>query len=171
MLATTRATAIGAFDSRAQAEQAVNELLCADFRPEQIGFITRDNEGVLTDANEMEARAEGGAAAGAVTGGVGGGVLGAAAALSIPGVGPILAAGLLAGVLGGTAAGAWGGGLIGALVGLALPEEEARYYEEELQAGRALVMVQAGGRYTEAMDILSRCGGTYMDPFTTTPRV
>jgi hypothetical protein len=167
MLATTRSTAIGSFESRARAERAVEELLRAGFTWEQVGYLTRNNEGVLTDATQAEVRAEGGAAAGAVTGGVLGAVVGGVAALSIPGVGPILAAGLLAGVLGGGAVGAWGGGLIGALVGLALPEEEARYYEEELQAGRTLVVVQAGDRYAEAMDVLSRCGGTYLDPFTT----
>jgi hypothetical protein len=171
MLATTRTTAMAAFDSRAQAERAIEDLQRAGFGPDQIGFITRRNEGVLTDATDTEVRAESGAAAGAVTGGILGALVGGAVALSLPGVGPILAAGLLAGVLGASAAGAWGGGLLGALIGLTLPEEEARYYEEELQAGRALVMVQAGDRYTEAMDILARNGGTYLDPFTTTPHV
>jgi hypothetical protein len=166
MLATTQSTAIAAFDSLAMAERAVEELGRAGFTWNQIGFITRYNEGVLTDADGTESRAETGAAAGAVTGGVLGAVVGGVAALSLPGIGPILAAGLLAGVLGGSAAGAWGGGLLGALIGLALPEEEARYYEEELQAGRTLVLVEAEDRYPEAMDILSRHGGTYVDPFT-----
>jgi hypothetical protein len=166
MLATTHTTAIAAFDSRAPAERAIAELICAGFTWSQLGFITRSNEEVLTDANDTETRAEGGAAAGAVTGGVLGAVVGGVAALALPGIGPILAAGLLAGVLGGGAVGAWGGGLIGALVGLALPQEEAQYYEEELRAGRTLVLVQAGERYPEAMDILSRCGGSYVEPFT-----
>jgi hypothetical protein len=166
MLATNPTTAIAAFDSRAQAERALAALRGAGFTWAQIGFITRRNENVLTDANDNEVRAESGAAAGAVTGGVLGAVVGGVAALSIPGIGPILAAGVLAGVLGGGAAGAWGGGLLGALIGLALPEEEAHYYAEELEAGRTLVLVQAGDRYAEAMDLLTRCGGTYVDPFT-----
>ena len=164
MLTSTRSLAIGVFPDRAQAERAVEELHRAGFRSEEIGFVTRDGTHLVTDATSTEVRAESGAAAGAVTGGILGALLGGVAALSIPGLGPVLAAGLLAGVLGGSAAGAWGGGLLGALIGLALPEEEARYYQEEVQAGRALVMVQAGDRYVETVDILSRCGGTYLEP-------
>jgi hypothetical protein len=167
MLTSTRSTAIGVFPDRARAEQAVDELRRAGFRMDQVGFVARNGTGLITDATETEVRAESGAAAGAVTGGLLGALLGGVAALSIPGIGPVLAAGLLAGVLSGTAAGAWGGGLLGALVGLALPEEEARHYQEEVRAGRTLVTVEAGDRYVEAVDILSRCGGTYLEPSTT----
>jgi hypothetical protein len=167
MVTATRSTAIGVFESRAGAECALQELRRAGFGPEQIGFVTRDVP--VEDAGQAELRAEGGAAAGAVTGGVVGALLGAVAALSIPAVGLVIAAGLLAGILGGGAAGAWGGGMIGALVGLALPKEEAGYYEEELREGRTLVIVQAGDRYREATDILTSCGGTYLDPYLATP--
>src|SRR5689334_3605311 len=166
MVTSTRSTAVCVFQNPAQARQAVDELRRAGFRPDQIGFVSRDGTGPVTDATEPEVRAESGAAAGAVTGGLLGALLGGVAALSVPGLGPVLAAGLLAGVLGGTAAGAWGGGLLGALIGLALPEEEARHYAEEVQAGRTLVIVQAGDRYVEAVDLLSRCGGTYLEPST-----
>ena len=58
------------------------------------------------------------------------------------------------------AAGAAAGGLLGALIGLAIPEEDARYYQTEVETGRTLVTVQAGGRYAEAVDIL-RSNGAY----------
>jgi hypothetical protein len=74
----------------------------------------------------------------------------------IPGVGPIVATGLLAGVLGGAAAGATAGGALGALIGLGIPEDEARSHEEEFLAGRTLVVVQALGRGTEALAILEQ---------------
>jgi hypothetical protein len=167
MQTSTRTTAIGVFPDWAHVEQAVDELRRAGFRTDQVGFVTRNGTGLITDATDPEVRAETGAAAGAVTGGLLGALLGGVAAVSIPGIGPVLAAGLLAGVLSGTAAGAWGGGLLGALVGLALPEEEARHYQEEVRAGRTLVTVQAGDRYVEAVDILCRCGGTYLEPSTT----
>jgi hypothetical protein len=167
MVTATKSTAIAVFDSGAAAERALQELRQAGFGPEQVGFVTRDAQ--VAAPNQAELRAEDGAAAGALTGVVVGALLGAVAALSIPAVGPVIAAGILAGILGGGAAGAWGGGMIGALVGLALPEEEARYYEEELREGRTLVVVQAGDRYAEAMEILSRCGGTYMHPHLATP--
>jgi FAD/FMN-containing dehydrogenase len=41
---------------------------------------------------------------------------------------------------------------------MGVPEEEARYYDSEFQAGRTIVTVQAGGRYQEALDILRRQG-------------
>jgi len=95
---------------------------------------------------------------GVVSGGVVGGILGAAAALLIPGFGPAIAGGILTAVLGGAAIGAVAGGLIGALTNMGVPEEEARFYQDELQAGRTLVTVQAGNRYDEALEILRQNG-------------
>ena len=39
---------------------------------------------------------------------------------------------------------------------MGVPEEEARYYDEEFQAGRTLVTVKANARYQEAAAILRR---------------
>ena len=49
--------------------------------------------------------------------------------------------------------------LVGALVGLGIPEEEARYYEAGLKAGKVLLTVSAGQRTTEAQAILTQHGG------------
>ena len=104
-----------------------------------------------------------------VTGALGGGVLGgitgylvAIGALTIPGIGPVLAAGALAealGVVAGTAAvgagiGAAAGGLVGVLVGMGIPEDEARHFERGLGSEQALVTVKAGDRVMEAHAIL-----------------
>jgi hypothetical protein len=78
--------------------------------------------------------------------------------LVIPGVGPLLAMGVLASVLGFGAAGVATGGILGAMVGLGVSEGEARVYEKEFNAGRAIVTVQAGQRAQEACDILVRHG-------------
>ncbi len=51
------------------------------------------------------------------------------------------------------------------LVGAQIPDSEVRYYEEALEESRTLVMVRAGERYPEAIDILHRCGGKYMAAF------
>jgi uncharacterized membrane protein len=85
-------------------------------------------------------------------------LLGAAAALTVPGFGPLVAAGILASALGGAVIGAATGGLVGALVQLGLPEEEARFYEEQLRAGHPVVTVKANGRFYEAHAILRRFG-------------
>ncbi len=47
---------------------------------------------------------------------------------------------------------------MGALVGLGIPEEDARFYEEEVRGGRFLVTVDAGSREAEAWGILQRKG-------------
>lgn len=49
--------------------------------------------------------------------------------------------------------------IAGALIGLGIPEEEAKYYEGEVKAGRTLVTVKADGRYDEACALLRRFGG------------
>ncbi len=81
----------------------------------------------------------------------------AVAAGLVPGVGPVLAGGMLAGALGGAAVGAGAGGLLAALVALGLPEEQARHYAGQVQAGRTLVTVQGPGRVAEALAIYRRC--------------
>lgn len=159
MTMTERSTLVGVFTDRTQAERAIADLQRAGFRNDQIGFIAPDTgrtSTVTTDTGTTDAAA--GAVTGAVGGGVLGGIIGAAAALLVPGIGPVLAGGVLAATLGGAAIGAAAGGILGALTGLGLPEEEARYYEGEFRSGRILVTVQPQGRYQEAADILRRNG-------------
>ena len=62
-------------------------------------------------------------------------------ALAIPGIGPVLGAGVLGSLLTGAAVGAAAGGLMGGLVGLGIPEEAARAYESHIKAGRVLLTV------------------------------
>ena len=162
MATTQRPTVVGVFDNRADAEKAVEELHRAGFRDDQIGFAARGGE-TAEGTTEWQTAGPGeageGAAKGAVSGGIIGAILGALATGLIPGIGPVIAGGLLAGIIGGAAAGAAGGGLLGALVGsMGVPEEEARYYDEEFRAGRTLVTVKADGRYDEARSLLRRHG-------------
>lgn len=151
-----RETVVGVFHDHADAERAIQDLRAAGFRDDQIGLLTpHGTPGVeVSPAPQFETRAGAGAVAGAVVGGV----LGAAVALLIPGIGPVVAGGILATALGGGAVGALAGGIIGALVGMGIPEEEARYYEGEFKLGRTLVTVRADGRYDEARGILRRDG-------------
>lgn len=157
---TQRSTVVGVFSDRNQAERAIEELHRAGFRDDQIGFLMRGNNdasgGQVT--HDDASKAGQGAASGAITGGVLGGLIAAAASLLIPGFGPVIAGGLLASVLGGAAVGAAAGGVLGALVGIGVPEEEARFYESEVQSGRMIVTVKADRRYQEALDILRRNG-------------
>jgi hypothetical protein len=156
----TRATdtaVIGVFADHGQAQRAYEELLRAGFRDEQIGYLGR-NGPPEPDGESVAAHAAEGVAAGAVGGGVVGIAWGLAVAANlIPGIGPVIAGGTIATLLAGSAAaGAAVGGAAGLLIGLGVPAEHAGYYEQQLQAGRSLITVQAGERNGEALAILRR---------------
>jgi hypothetical protein len=51
--------------------------------------------------------------------------------------------------------------LVGALVGWGIPEEDAKYYEGEVKAGRYLVTVDPRDRTDDARTVFTRHGGTY----------
>ena len=95
---------------------------------------------------------------GLITGGVIGGVLGAAAALLLPGIGPIVAGGVLAEVFGALAIGSVAGGFLGAFTNMGVPEEQARHYEQEIKAGRTILAVHTADRQQEIIDILLQNG-------------
>jgi len=157
----SRDTAVGVFDDRDDAQDAINALRDAGFDPSQISVLARDRGTATTLAEDTGTEAGTGAATGALAGGLLGGVAGwlvGIGALAIPGVGPIIAAGPLAAALGGAAIGAAGGGIIGALTGAGVPEDEARFYDEEFKRGGIVVSVTAPGRYGEAMSTLREYG-------------
>jgi hypothetical protein len=167
---TTRSTVAGVFVDRGDAERAIEALRDAGFTREQIGIVMRDR----TAQGDLVEKTGSHAADGAAAGIVGGGLLGALAgflvatgALAIPGIGPVVAGGVLAstfGVVGGTAVagagiGAATGGILGALIGMGIPEHEARHFEEGVRSGGTLVSVTAPGRAAEAIAIMERFGG------------
>lgn len=138
---------IATFVDKERAERYVAALKRAGFKDDEVGMVS---------PHEEHEAVEEGAVAGAITGSAVGAFAGAAATGLIPGIGPVIATGALTALLGGAAAGATTGGLIGALIGLDVPEDEAHQHEQEMLAGRTLVVVQALGRGGEAMGILNR---------------
>lgn len=148
---------VGVFVDRENAAAAIRDLRQEGFRHDQIGVAVRGRE-TISDAETVEEAAADGATTGAIFGGVVGAVLGALVVGVIPGIGPVAAAGILTGVLGGAATGVVAGGLLGSLIGMGIPEDEARFYYEELLAGRVLVTVKAEGRTAEASATLARHG-------------
>jgi len=147
-------TVVALMESPQQAENFVRDLTstCGCDRSD-IGLMARasqDAAGVPTEnetsgADDRSTVASG-ALKGAGTGAAVGGILGlaaGAAALTIPGIGPFIAAGPIAAALAGAGIGAAAGGAIGALVHLGVPEEEAHYYAEGVRRGGTLVTVIA----------------------------
>lgn len=161
MATTTAGTTVGVFETRAAAERAVADLKAAGYRDDQIGLVAKDAEGktVRTDG-AGETNAGEGALTGAAVGAGAGALVGLGVLAGvIPVIGPVLAVGTLGTILLNAAGGAAIAGLAGALVGLGIPEGDAKYYEEEVVAGRYLVTVEAGDRAADARGVYTRHGG------------
>jgi len=149
--------------SEFQAESIVNELKVAGFSDNDISVLFPDKTGTKDFAHEHHTKAPEGAAAGAGTGGVLGGALGWLAGiglLSVPGVGPFIAAGPIMAALGGAAVGAAMGGIAGALIGMGIPEYEAKRYEGKIKEGNILISVHTenGSQARRAKEIFENAG-------------
>jgi hypothetical protein len=149
----------GIYSSVPEAEKAVDRLVQAGFATADISVLLPDQRGTRDFAHEKDTKAPEGAAAGGTAGGVIGGALGLLAgigALSIPGLGPFIAAGPIMGGLAGLGVGGAVGGLIGALVGMGIPEYEAKRYEGHLKRGGVLLSVHCGtsDEISRAKDLL-----------------
>ncbi|OJV99728.1 MAG: hypothetical protein BGO39_12290 [Chloroflexi bacterium 54-19] len=136
---------VGTFDDVKQAEQVVYDLKGAGFPADAVSLAAKD----MSSLNELKSDEGKEATDGAVGGAIGGGALGAAlgwllagGTALIPGIGPIVAAGIFTATVGGALIGGTLGGVAGALVASGLPEEQAREYEENLKSGRVLVVVK-----------------------------
>lgn len=137
---------VGVFHTEHEASRAIEDLKAHGFLTEDISVIARNKRDVEAINDETGTKVPEGMASGAATGGILGGVTGLLAgigALAIPGIGPIIAAGPIAATLTGVAVGAGTGGLVGGLIGLGIPEDEAASYDNYVDEGRILVMVDA----------------------------
>ncbi|OWR28369.1 hypothetical protein CDO73_19055 [Saccharibacillus sp. O23] len=146
---------VGVFENEREASRAIQHLQDQGFTSDDISVVAKDRNDLRAIDEETGTKAPEGLAAGAATGGVLGGVTGLLAgvgALAIPGIGPILAAGPLAATLAGLAVGAGAGGLVGGLVGLGIPENEAEEYQEYLNRGNILVLVDEDSRSRTVYD-------------------
>ena len=147
-------TIAGIFQSSADAQQVVAHLRSNGIAEDRINLLAPHTTGSDVDAEvpttETEQPGMGKAVGGVVGGaiGVAGGLpLGAAAAsLFVPGVGPIIAAGLIGAALlgaGGAAAGVTAGGALENSVDTGLPHDELYVYEDALRKGRTVVIIGA----------------------------
>jgi hypothetical protein len=155
------------FDSTADAERAVAELRSAGVSDSAISVIARhDGKNSATDGNGDDV--DGGGLIASTAAGAGVGTLLGIAALAIPGVGPLAAAGAIASsaipgaALTGAAVGAVGGGLTKLLADHGVSDEDAGYYEDRIHQGGTFVSVDtsaAGLSHESADEILMRHGG------------
>src|ERR1043165_1600353 len=141
----------GVFQSRADAEKAVNELRRIGVENNKIGLVTPDNDGEeierglpVTDTERPGMGRAMGAAVGGAMGAAGGATLGlAAATMMVPGVGPVIAFGMvgaaLLGIVGATAGQAVGD-TIEEELGEGVPHEDIFLYEDALRHGHSVVI-------------------------------
>jgi hypothetical protein len=143
------------FDDYASARNAVAALQEAGFTSNEVSLVASN-----ADSRHVEDDAGSGAVAGTGVGGAvgaGAGILTSLGVIAIPGLGPLVAAGILATTLATTVAGAVAGGLIGSLMDYGISEEEAHLYAEGIRRGGTLVTVRSTPeRVAQAEAILDR---------------
>jgi hypothetical protein len=152
------------FDSEAEAQRAVTELRSNGVSDSDISIVAQhDGKNTSTDGageatGDLVSKTALGAGLGAALG---------VAALAIPGVGPLVAAGAIAesaiggAALTGTALGAAAGGLSSLLTKHGVSDEDARYYEDSINSGGIFVSVDSSANVdpSTATEILRRAGG------------
>jgi len=149
-------TAVGVFADRNQADRAVDQLVQAGFRQEQIELVARDGGGAghATHVVPATLRAEGGAALCGLIGAIIGGLLGTMVGTGwITGIGPLFSGGALAGIVG-AAIGVVVGAVLGGLIGWGFMADDEGFYVREVHAGRTLLLIHDDGRCAQAAAIL-----------------
>ncbi len=156
-------TVIGVFKSESQAEKAVGEVRQRGLATEDVSIIARE-AGRERGGRGREERGGGmrmggqdvseGVATGGVLGGAAG-LLAGAGAMTIPGIGPILAAGPIAAAL----SGAVTGGIAGGLVDYGIPAERGRHYEEQVKQGNIVAVARTRQDRTDEVAQIFRRNG------------
>ena len=167
--ADTRTSVVAAFRDRDRAKDAIAALRRDGFTDDQIGLLgpyetaTQKRSGLANDPTDS--KWEEGAGIGAAGGAALGLGLGAAVMAGLLGPLGVVAGGPLVALLASAGAGATAGTVVGGLIGLGVPEDEAKWYESEVTAGRTLVTVHdAGDRIDEARRVLLDHGGAMRGP-------
>ena len=169
-------TTVGIFRSQADSERALAQLKALGIGYDKItvlrpGTTNRQVEAAVqtsdTEGSGMGA-AMGGTVGGAIGVGAGASLGAAVVSLFVPGVGPIVAAGILGAALVGTGAalaGAQAGSLLEAGLAHGLPHDELFVYEDALRNGHSLVIVLVDNSETteRVHDALSRAGAESID--------
>ena len=137
-------TVVGVFDSVRVAQDAVSALEREGISRGDISIVANQNAAGYDTLDDRDKTSDvvADAGIGAAIGGLGGLLLAAAGAITIPVIGPVLAAGPIAAALTGAGIGAAAGGLIGALTESGVPEEDAKHYAEGVRRGDVLVTVR-----------------------------
>jgi hypothetical protein len=164
---------VGIFNSRASAEQAVQQLTSNGIPQSSIIFLSGENtdvEQIPTTDTERDGMGKtmGAFLGGAAGAGTGLGIGSAATSLLVPGIGPVIAAGLGAAALlglGGATAGAALGDSSETALDRGSPNDDVFLYHDLLKNGRTLVIVEADDEehLTTARRVLDEFGSENID--------
>lgn len=159
-------TIVGVFSTVGEAQAAVHDLEAAGINRTDISVVANKNAAGYDTLEKSDKASDvvADAGIGAAIGGVGGLLLAAAGAITIPVIGPVLAAGPIAAALTGAGIGAAAGGLVGALTESGVPEEHAKHYAEGVRRGDILVTVKTTGTESDRVcDILDQHNAVDVD--------
>ncbi len=155
------------YDDYLTALKVMRELESSGVTPHNIALVGSNADGRYktngtTGAAETNMAANGAAVGGAV--GIGAGVLTALGALAIPGLGPLVAAGVLATTIVTTTGGVLAGSLIGGLIDYGISEPDAQVYAEGVRRGGTLISTRTSEVQSTAVDaIMRQHGGVHAD--------
>jgi len=157
----------GIYPTYESLEGAVDALRSSGFRNTDVSFLMAENVGSKDFGHRKASKAPEGVVAGASSGVVLGGALGwliGVGALTIPGFGPLIAAGPVVAALAGAGAIGTAAGILGGLIGIGIPEYEAKRYEGRVRDGGNLLSVHCdNSEWTKlAKDILGRTGAKHI---------
>lgn len=166
----------GVFRSQDDAERAVSQLRNLGIPEKRIGIVRPGNAperleaGVpVTDTEDPGMGRAMGAAVGGAMGAAGGATAGlAVASLIVPGIGPIIAFGMVgAALLGivGAAAGSAVGDTVEEELGEGIPHEDVYLYEDALRHGNSIVLayVDEGEQADRAEEVIENAGAEDLD--------
>ena len=166
----------GVFESRDTAEKAISQLRALGIPDKRFGVLSPGSKpetverGVpVTDTEEPGMGKAMGAAVGGAMGAASGATLGlAVATMAIPGVGPVIAFGMVgAALLGlvGAAAGSAVGDTVEEELGEGTPHEDVYLYEDALRHGSSVVVAYAddGEQADHARDVMENAGAEDVD--------
>ena len=166
----------GVFKSRDDGEKAVNQLRSLGIPEKRLGIVTpgsapaRLEAGVpVTDTESPGMGRAMGAAVGGAMGAAGGATAGlAVASLAVPGIGPLIAFGMVgAALLGvvGAAAGSAVGDSVEEGLGEGIPHEDVYLYEDSLRHGHSVVIAYAdeGEQADRAAAVMHNAGAEELD--------
>jgi hypothetical protein len=165
-MAAQRIALFGIYPTFISFEAGVEALKTAEFQSADISVLFPEN---LKDVRYQE-YAKTPTATGAKTGALLGGMFGwlvGLGLLTIPGVGPFVAAGPIAAALAGAGTGGAIGGITGSLAKMGVPEHHAQRYEAQLKPGAILVSVHSNDPHIieRAREILTATGAQDISSF------